>query len=318
MRKLVLSFAILLTATLGKAQTKPACDFGGDDNFNKTVKLLETAPSCGKANSILHACAWGSSVDTTFAPIVVAKCEKVFLAKLPQPAEERYIEEMQLCPYAESREEGTLYMSEAALCQADVAEDFATHLDKWQLKPLRASFDCALAKTPLETTICADTALGHADIVLSRNYISFLKNVSAAQRAALVADEREWLRALPAKCGLSVLPASQKTINCLRNQFEIRFTLLDSCVGPMDECVNSVLHNDRDNIGTTQPSYAPAPASTARNQTVLCSSQSAPTAVWEMPTTSSLKFSAMRRRSSLHHSKRRSNPASRMVPLCRH
>ena len=124
-------------------------------------------------------------------------------------------------------------MSEAALCQADVAEDLATHLDKWQLKPLRASFDCALD----QNTARDDDLRRHRAWPCRHRSLSQLHQLPKEckrrlERAALVADEREWLRALPAKCGLSVLPASQKTINCLRNQFEIRFTLLDSCARP--------------------------------------------------------------------------------------
>jgi uncharacterized protein len=253
----LLFFAILFGATTTQAQTAPKCDFGGETNFDKTVKLLENAPTCKQANIILHACAWGSSADTTFGPIAVAKCEKVFLAKLPQRAEERYVEEMQLCPYGESRAQGTISMSEAAICQADVAEDFADHPEEWKSKPLRASFDCALAKTLLETTICADISLGHADIVLSRDYNGFLRSAEPSQRGALVANERAWLNSLPSKCGLSATPASQKTINCLRNEFEIRFTLLDGCEGPMEDCVKSVLHPDPQEADTSQPSYAP-------------------------------------------------------------
>lgn len=257
MRNLLL-FAILFTASATKAQNAPQCDFGGDENFDKTAKLLEAAPTCKEANKILHACMWGSSADTTFAPIAVAKCERVFLRKLPQPAEERYIEEMQLCPYGESREQGTLYMSEAAICQADVAEDFADNFDRWQgSKPIRASFDCTLARTPLERTICGNISVGHADIVLSRNYAAFLKGANPSQRATLVSNERNWLQALPAKCDLSTTPASQRTINCLRNEFEIRFTLLDGCEGPMEDCVNSVLHPGPQDPDTSQPSFAP-------------------------------------------------------------
>lgn len=253
-----LLFAILLAGSMANAQSTPQCDFGGEANFDNTVKLLETAPTCKQANKILHACMWGSSADTTFAPIAVVKCEKVFLKKLPPSAEERYVEEMQLCPYGESREEGTLYMSEAAMCQADVAEDFADNPDKWlQSKPLRASFDCALAKTPLETAICANISLGKADIVLSRNYAGFLHAATASQRTELIANERAWLASLPRKCGLTAAPATQKTINCLRNEFELRFTLLDGCEGPMEDCVTALLRPDTADADNSPPSDAP-------------------------------------------------------------
>ena len=124
-----------------------------------------------------HDCAWGSSADAEFAPVAISKCEKTFLARLPSPAHDRYTEEMQLCAYEESRADGTIHISEAALCQADVAADYAMHPEKSNDHPLRASFNCASAKTPLETAICSHIALGHADIVLSRVYSGFRKEL---------------------------------------------------------------------------------------------------------------------------------------------
>jgi uncharacterized protein len=242
---------ILLSNTSGAHAQK--CGFGGGENFANTVHLLETAPSCKQANTILHNCAWGSSADTQFAPIAVTKCEKDFLAKLPKPAEDRYIEEMQLCAYGESRAEGTMSMSEAAICQADVAYDFATHPDKAYDRPLRASFNCKLAKSPLEQTICAHISIGHADIILSRDYNGFLRSLPASKRPLLVRDEQTWLENLPRKCGLTSTPASPHEVDCLKNEFEIRFTLMDGCAGPAEDCLNDILH-PHDLMDTIAPS----------------------------------------------------------------
>ncbi len=127
-------------------------------------------------------------------------------------------------------------MSYAALCQVDVAAHFAADpLAASQPAP-RASFDCANAKSPLEIAICSDISFGHADIVLSRVYTLLRQSRfdKKEDRGALTQSEKRWLLSVPAKCGLSATPASQKSLNCLRNEFELRFTDLDSCADSPD------------------------------------------------------------------------------------
>jgi hypothetical protein len=121
-------------------------------------------------------CAWGSSADTQLAPIVITKCEKRFFDKLSPAAKEHNGQEMQLCAYEYARQEGTLYMSAAALCQVDIAARFATNPAAASQALGRASFDCDEAQTPLERAICSDIKLGHADSVLSRVYSRTLKS----------------------------------------------------------------------------------------------------------------------------------------------
>jgi uncharacterized protein len=247
---------LLLACSAASLQAQDACSFGSEEAGHGLVKALEKAPSCKAAVDKLHACAWGSSADAQFAPIAISKCEKTFLAKLPPPAEERYIEEMQLCAYRESRAEGTISISEAALCQADVAADYATHPEKASDQPLRASFNCASAKTPLGTTVCSHIALGHADIVLSRVYNGFRKSLPEKDRAALVQNQKNWLATVPSKCELTTSPASERTINCIRNEFELRFTALD-CDGPGEDCLNDILHPDTSSDDSVTPNYNP-------------------------------------------------------------
>jgi len=254
MRSLLLF--LLLACVTASLHAQNECSFGGEKAADDLVKALESAPSCSAAVDKLHACAWGSSVDAQFAPIAISKCEKTFLTKLPAPAEDRYIEEMQLCAYEESRAQGTIHISEAALCQADVAADYATHPETANDHPLRASFNCALAKTPLETAICSHIALGHADIVLSRVYSGLRGSLSLTDRSALTQNQKDWLARVPRKCGLTTSPASQRTLNCIRNEFELRFTDLD-CDVPAKECLNDILHPYISLEDSNTPDYAP-------------------------------------------------------------
>lgn len=223
-----IAIALIVAGLGGLARAQDKCSFGGDDSAENFVKALDSAASCTAANKTLHRCAWGSSADTQFAPVVIAKCEKTFFGKLSGGEKTNYAEQMQLCAYEFARQQGTMYISAAALCQADVAARYAADPALAHASGARASFDCTNARTPLEMVICSNIGLGHADVVLSRVYKNALSHGSPANRDALIKSERRWLEELPAKCGLAE-PASPRALNCLRNAFELRFTSLDSC-----------------------------------------------------------------------------------------
>ena len=123
-----------------------------------------------------------------------------------------------------------MYMSAAALCQMDVAVYYAANPIAASKPAARASFDCAKAQTPLEKAICSDISLGHADIVLSRVYSGILKNSDAKDKSTLVQSEKLWLQSIP--------PFSEKSLNCARNEFELRFTTLDSCQEGIAACLH--------------------------------------------------------------------------------
>ena len=64
----------------------------------------------------------------------------------------------------------------------------------------QASFDCAKASTVAEKAICADPGLAAADIAVSKAYADLLKALPAAQRAALKADQRNWVAGRDGGC----------------------------------------------------------------------------------------------------------------------
>ena len=131
-------------------------------------------------------------------------------------------------------------MSAAALCQMDVAAHYAADPVAASKLAARASFDCAKAQTPLEKAICSDISLGYADIVLSRVSSGLLKNPDQTDKATFVPSERQWLQKVPAKCGLLAPPFSAKSLTCTRNEFEFRFTALDSCQESITDCLRDV------------------------------------------------------------------------------
>jgi len=236
MRSIAL-FILLSAYPILWAQSQGDCQFGSSDAYDSLETALSNAKSCSEAAEKLHNCAWGSSADTQFAPIVITKCEKTFFERLSPAGKEHYADDMQLCAYEYSRQEGTMYMSAAALCQMEVAERIAKNPSEAERIAPRASFDCVKSRTPLETAICSDIKLGHADIVLARVYNGLLRTANETDKTALIKNEREWLRNVPTKCGLKTKPFSQQSLTCVRNEFEIRFTTLDGCPESIADCL---------------------------------------------------------------------------------
>lgn len=226
---------LLLLLAVPATHAQKECQFGSDDAAGNLIKALNAQQSCKAAADLLDKCMWGSSADTEFAPIVVEKCEKEFISKLSATGRNNYMTEMQLCAYEFARGEGTLTMSEAAVCQAEVSAQFAANPSQNDHPPARASFDCARAQTPLEKAICSHIQLGHADIALSRAFKPALNVSRGPHRAALVESERKWLAGVPVTCGLAAGPASPATLSCIRFEFELRFTALDDCDAAGDE-----------------------------------------------------------------------------------
>ena len=233
----------LLLANAPSAIAQHDCEFGGEEAGEKLDRALELAKSCKEAAALFNDCRWGSSADSGFGATTVQRCEKDFYSKLSAKQQNNYIEEMQLCAYEFSRQQGTISISEAASCQVDLAASIAADHHVADKPVPRASFDCTRAQSALEKAICADTGLGRADVLLGRIYAGDLKQLNVDSRPTFVENEKKWLKGVPQKCGLSQSQPLQKTMNCLRNEFEIRFSSLDSCA---DDGISGCLSPDSD------------------------------------------------------------------------
>jgi len=200
-------------------------------------KALLRAKSCGAAVAQWRKCPFLDSSASAWelTSVIIAKCEKTFLDKLSTGAQNRYGDEKQLCFYRYAWQEGTMWGAFVSECDVDVAAQFAANPALANQPAARASFDCDNAKTTLETAICADAGLGRADLVLSRLYAE-LKKAHKKERSALAQSDKEWRQSLPADCHLSATP-SQKSLNCVRTEFENRITALEGCDRPIAECL---------------------------------------------------------------------------------
>lgn len=237
----VLRIALLMVSSLGWLPAEEPCEFGygSEKAADQLEAALKQAPNCEKATAILSKCWWGSSADVGFASIVLEKCEKSLLPRLAASGKSRYVRERELCAYEFAAQDGTLFLSEEAMCALDVAHRFDAKPVLAEEPAPRASFDCAKATSAMEKAICSDDKLGRADIVLQRAYRPVLRSMPAAKRPQLIAEQKAWRSQAEKKCGVGSAPLNETARVCVRKEFEARFTQLDSCsAGGPKECLD--------------------------------------------------------------------------------
>ncbi len=90
-----------------------------------------------------------------------------------------------------------------------------------------ASFDCAAAKTVREHAICRDPKLSKADEALSQAFANTRSQASEPYRAALLAQQRQWLRLTDLTCTSGRTdPAAEDLRACLANDITNRIRFL--------------------------------------------------------------------------------------------
>lgn len=92
---------------------------------NAVEVAVKAAPDCERAFKTLDACQLGSSWDNALSEIVRAKCEPLFIGKANAGTMRAYKRKQAGCAMIAKKNEGTMYMGLAAVCQARAARDFA-------------------------------------------------------------------------------------------------------------------------------------------------------------------------------------------------
>ena len=232
---------LLLLSFTFSAKAQDECPPDGDQAADATAKFLQAAPDCKTAAERMRKCRWGSNADSEFAPIVMQKCEATFVPKLSAAGKKHYAEEERLCSWEYSRQEGSLFISEAVVCQTDLAEKYSANPALAEAPMPSASFDCTKASSAMERAICSDKHLGKADIVLNRVYKRSLSFLNAEQKDKLKAAQRTWLQSVPKVCSIQNPPFSSASINCAVEAFSARFTDLYGCsAGETDACLENL------------------------------------------------------------------------------
>jgi len=110
------------------AEDCPAQSTGMDD----IIAALNAAKGCDAAMRIFRACEYGASGDVQFGAVVENKCESDFLDRLKAPQKAAYQREMGVCDRKYRNQSGTMYISFAAFCRAEVARRYSDQAKKAQ------------------------------------------------------------------------------------------------------------------------------------------------------------------------------------------
>jgi hypothetical protein len=202
-------FPVALLLVLGWAFVpRPAfagakCPAGNAPIFEED---LRATPSCEAAHKLHDACSWGSSGDAGLSGVVIEKCEALFLSGFTPAQKGNYQARQQRCSEKYAREDGSLAIAEASLCAEAIAVAFARNaatagrVPAAPLAPVKASFDCARARTKLELLICSSDVIGGEDIDLSAAYRKAFDSAAPDARKALAASENGWLSYVAKSC----------------------------------------------------------------------------------------------------------------------
>lgn len=93
--------------------------------FEDIQDAIAAAPTCNRAMEIFGACEFGASGDVDLGVAVRQKCEGDFLAKLKDPQKHVYLRELRACDRKYANKSGTMYLSFAAFCSAEVSQRYS-------------------------------------------------------------------------------------------------------------------------------------------------------------------------------------------------
>jgi uncharacterized protein YecT (DUF1311 family) len=231
-------FVLALLLVLGWAFVPPPafaeakCPAGNAPIFEED---LRATASCEAAHKLHDACSWGSSGDAGLSGVVIEKCEAVFLTRLTPAQKRNYQDRQQRCSDKYAREDGSLAIAEASLCAEAIAVSFAKNaaaagrIPAAPLAPVKASFDCAKARTKLEQLICSSDVIGGEDIDLSAAYRKAFNSTAPDARAALVASENGWLTYVAKSCIGNAI-GDNESKDCAEQAFSDRADQLKRCM----------------------------------------------------------------------------------------
>jgi hypothetical protein len=238
---LVVGWALVPRPAFAEAK----CPAGNAPIFEEDLRATRT---CEAAHKLHDACSWGSSGDAGLSGVVIEKCEAVFLGGLTPAQKRNYQARQQRCSDKYAREDGSLAIAEASLCAEAIAVAFARNaaaagrIPAAPLAPVKASFDCARARTKLEQLICSSDVIGGEDIDLSAAYRKTFNSAAPDARKALVASENGWLAYVADSC-IGGAIGDNDSKDCAEQAFSDRVDQLKRCLSKTGDeqkaCLNA-------------------------------------------------------------------------------
>ena len=98
--------------------------------WEDVVAALKEAKGCDAAMKVFEACQLGAGGDTTYGEVVEKRCEADFLDKANVARKHAYQRELGVCDRKYRNKSGTMYISFAAFCRAQVAQRYSQAVRK--------------------------------------------------------------------------------------------------------------------------------------------------------------------------------------------
>jgi len=97
---------------------------------DEAVDAINKQTTCERAMKVFRDCQSGASGDVELGAAVEKKCEADFLPGLNAAQQQAYKREMRVCDQKYRNKSGTMYVSFAAFCRAEVAKRYAQRAPK--------------------------------------------------------------------------------------------------------------------------------------------------------------------------------------------
>lgn len=127
MLRLAMVAAAALVLVTGPVRAAEECPTSG---LEEIEKVLREAPTCKRSLQLFQVCSFGASGDVSLGAAVTERCEKDFLATLKTAERKAYDRGQAQCARKHRHQSGTMYRSFEAFCGAQLAEKYASRLQK--------------------------------------------------------------------------------------------------------------------------------------------------------------------------------------------
>lgn len=119
----LVAFAVVLSVAGTPARAMVCMD--KSMTLDEVVDTIGTQKSCESAMKVFQDCQLTASGDVQLGAAVEKKCEADFMPGLNAARKQAYQREMRICDLKYRNKSGTMYLSFAAFCRAEVAQRYS-------------------------------------------------------------------------------------------------------------------------------------------------------------------------------------------------
>ncbi|MCK1719606.1 hypothetical protein [Bradyrhizobium sp. 141] len=119
----LVAFAVVLSVAGTPARAMVCMD--KSMTLDEVVDTIGTQKSCESAMKVFQDCQLTASGDVQLGAAVEKKCEADFMPGINAARKQAYQREMRVCDLKYRNKSGTMYLSFAAFCRAEVAQRYS-------------------------------------------------------------------------------------------------------------------------------------------------------------------------------------------------